>query len=133
VFPQKIGGGSKEAIGRVSDENVLKLFKTWVWLQLQRNLKGLYHSGTVFIPVRGCYQIGNWNGGVRRGWRGGGEESLCAWEWGGGGAWFMSRVFDEISFRENFARLATKRFLCFASFAVSRNSRDYERNEFCKT
>ncbi len=28
--------------------------------------------------------------------------------------WVQSRVFDEISFRENFAKLATKRFSCFA-------------------
>jgi hypothetical protein len=28
--------------------------------------------------------------------------------------WLISRVFDEISFRENFAKLATKRFSCFA-------------------
>jgi hypothetical protein len=26
----------------------------------------------------------------------------------------MARVFDKISFRENFAKLATKRFSCFA-------------------
>jgi hypothetical protein len=33
-----------------------------------------------------------------------------------------ARVFDEISFRENFAKLATKRFSCFAKM----------RDEFCE-
>ncbi len=28
--------------------------------------------------------------------------------------WYAARVFDEISFRENFAKLAAKRFSCFA-------------------
>jgi hypothetical protein len=37
-----------------------------------------------------------------------GEGGLPAAAGGGG------RVFDEISFRENFAKLATKRFSCFA-------------------
>jgi hypothetical protein len=45
----------------------------------------------------------------------------------------MFRVFDEISFRENFAKLATKRFSCFAkmrdefgSFAKHENRENKE-------